>query len=321
MELDDVRIEWNDAIMSTAPDGQPPEEMAVLTVGTSVPLNPSARNLWEFGGAPNATFGQLIGPNDRANGIHQRLHAQAPLWKKYERFLHYYLTDRWDLFNTTGTQLYEDDWREPKSIQARHIAALHPAYLLLLPIIPSERGAALFRSTVAGLPNVVEMPSFVAWACSTEAADTVSDIQGALFEQLRAFVRIWESWGPVLVVRWTEPSKKPLLEQLRVYRDDFEVLRDAYVQTYETCCRALPLAMALMNADVRGDPNTFGPVPLKILQGNAKAKAPTSLSAYSDLPNANKIHWLQDWPAWRTQLPALLNKEIRNAIGHASARY
>jgi hypothetical protein len=321
MELDDVKVEWYDATVSATPDIPPPDDVAVLTVGSSVPLNPGARMLSDFGGGPNITFGELIGDNLRANAIHARFHGLGPTWKRYEQFLHYYLTKQWDRFNATGAKLYENTWKTTESAQARHAAALLPAHLLLLPLIPKRPKSDLFEAAIGAVQRVATKPGFIAWAISAEVAGSTARVQRALFEQLRSFMRIWESWAPGLVVRWTHPSKIHLLESLRVFRDDFEILRDVYVQVYETCCRALPVVVAVVNTEKRGDPDIFGPVPASILQANARATSPSNLAAFEKLPNAKKLQWFQDWTAWADGLPALLDRRIRNTIGHASAHY
>src|SRR6266581_9308739 len=115
MELEDVKIDWQDATMSKAPDTAPPPDVTVLTVGTSVPLNPHARDLSEFGAGPNITFGDLIAGDLRANGIHARFQELGPIWKRYEHFLHYYLTKQWDRFNAAGKKLFGSDWKVPRS--------------------------------------------------------------------------------------------------------------------------------------------------------------------------------------------------------------
>jgi hypothetical protein len=94
-----------------------------------------------------------------------------------------------------------------------------------------------------------------------------------------------------------------------------------YPQVYEACFRALPFAMRIMNTQHRGNPNSFGPVPSLLIENNAKTKSPTSLRDYAALPNATKPVWFQDWPAWSFIVSQLLNKDIRNTIGHGSAKH
>ncbi|MEV6632318.1 hypothetical protein AB0M54_16375 [Actinoplanes sp. NPDC051470] len=320
MELDQVKLEWHDATAETEPASQIPDGEVVLTAGTAVPLKPDARILTDFGGAPNATFGQLIGDNLAANAIHQRMQSIGPTWRSYERFLHYYLTEQSDNFESTGRHLFPD-WKTPTSVQARHIIALQPALILLLPLIPGSRQAGLFTSVLDRIEGVTDCGPYVMWAKDAERSGWAAKAQKSLFEQLRAYISVWESWSPGLVVRYTDPANAHKLDLLRVYRDDFEVLRDAYVQIYETCCRTLPFAIALMNAHARGNPNSFGPIPPRILETNARATAPSNISAFEKMPNAHKILWCREWPGWDNNLPEILSNKLRNSIGHASAHY
>ena len=76
-----------------------------------------------------------------------------------------------------------------------------------------------------------------------------------------------------------------------------------------------------MNAFCRGHHDRFGAVPDELLAANRKAKPPVNLRAFNKLPNASKLRWYEDWTTWQKLVPRLLNKSLRNSIGHADVRY
>lgn len=322
-ELDDLRVAWDDAVpASDHDDEEPGPEVPIITVGTSVPLRPQARALGEFGSAPNLTFMYLL--EDRAtwgNAIHERLHAQSALWRQYDQMLHYYLVGDWPRFDLAGRRLMPQSWQRPRNAQERHIAALWPAQLLLLPVLPDDYDNRLMHDYASGAEQWDANRRLHDWAKSGEAAGTFSPVQRRLFEALQLYIRNWESWVPGFIVRATDPSRRRALAKLRVARDDFPILRDLYVQVYETCYAALPFAIAILNSQQRGDPDTFGPVPQDLLKHNAKAQPPRSVTAFASSRNATKPPWFAEWPAWSSLLPTLLNKDLRNSLGHASARH
>lgn len=159
------------------------------------------------------------------------------------------------------------------------------------------QGFELLRDYTPTILRPRNPKNLTAWACAQEEADQLAVVQRQLFEILQAFVREWESWAAGLIVRATEPQNGGLLSGLRLARNDFATLRDLYIQVYETCFQALPFAAGLMNGQMRGHQDLFGPVPPALLKHKAKAKAPGSLAAFADLPNATKVPWLQEWPA------------------------
>jgi hypothetical protein len=321
MELGDIRFSWGDATLVSEDDLV--SEGAVVTAGTITPVLPRARTLHEWGGGPNAVFGRLVGSNHTwANEGHGRLQGQVELWRKYDRLLHYYANENWPLFNEGLKGLFGDDVAVPLDAQQRHIAALHPAQLLLLPMLPPDGEASrLMNPFLDAIRNHAHNPVLERWSLSLEQSGLLKELQGTLFEQLQLFIRQWEAWAPGFIVRATQEDRRDLLTELRIARDDFPLLRDMYIQVFENCCRTLWLAMGAMNTEMRSDPDAFGLVPEAILNHNAKAVKPSSLKAFEGLPNATKIRWLKDWPAWAELLPRLLDNKLRNALGHADVRH
>ena len=97
------------------------------------------------------------------------------------------------------------------------------------------------------------------------------------------------------------------------------MLRDFYIQTFETSHKVLRWIVGTVNADSHGDPNTF--VAIAGMPPQATAKVPKNLEAFSKLTSANKREWLAVFPEWHDRWDDLLDRHLRNDIGHASARH
>ena len=190
----------------------------------------------------------------------------------------------------------------------------------MLPVLPNSHFIGLLDPWSEAIQTVAENTELASWISEPAIKSTIDGVHFALFERLKSFVRSWEAWAPGLIVRATAPAMADRLAELRIYRDDFDTLRDIYVQTYEVCCKVLPFAIAVLNTEVRGDPNLFGPPPPSIIANNARASSPSSLGAFSELSNATKLLWFNEWQSWSI-LPRFLDNKVRNSIGHASARH
>jgi hypothetical protein len=96
---------------------------------------------------------------------------------------------------------------------------------------------------------------------------------------------------------------------------------DRRLKTYEACHRSLDLVVAILNLVKRGDPDNFGAtVPPRLAAAGVK-RPPQHLDAYRNLPAASKVEYLGELPGWYREWPQVLDKSLRNAIGHHSVHH
>lgn len=298
-------------------------QLPIVTVGTGVPLLRSATKLSQLGGGSNYTFGTLIGKNVWAYNYHERLHRLSKAWIRYDSLLHFYLVKDWTRFEYLCTELEigVGEWDSPMGDNTRHIFAFRPAQVLLTPLLPGDHGRLMFEDFYGAVQIIVQNSKFISWANACAESGALEHTHRQLFDALQSFVKNWSSWSSGIIARATEAEQLPLLARLHLARDEFSILRDLYVLIYERCCHALPVVMAVLNTQARGEPDTFGPVPKNIINSNSRAKPPTSIRAYEKLPNAIKMEWFDEWPAWSHYLPSILNRNVRNAIGHGDVEH
>jgi len=71
------------------------------------------------------------------------------------------------------------------------------------------------------------------------------------------------------------------VDRLRLFRDEYELLRDLYIQSFETCHKALRWVVGSANASDSADPNVFTPV--AGMKPEVSARPPRDLDAFSKL--------------------------------------
>jgi hypothetical protein len=140
-----------------------------------------------------------------------------------------------------------------------------------------------------------------------------------VFSQLSRFVDL--IWGlfPGLLLDLLPQEHQARIDELRLFRDEYEVLRDFYIQVFETSHKVLRWVVGIANADRHGDPNKF--VAIAGMSPQATRRPPRDLDAFTRLTSANKREWLALFPQWHSHWDELLDRHLRNDIGHASARH
>lgn len=143
------------------------------------------------------------------------------------------------------------------------------------------------------------------------------ELQNGMFDCLERFFATYDSWHLGVLGRRVPTERKPILDNLVLYRDEFDVLRDLYQQGFEHICRTLRFGVAAQNTVKRGNPDDFGDaIPARVpLKSN-----PGSMTAFDKIANAWKIEYVRQVPGFEG-IAELLNNRTRNSIGHASARH
>jgi hypothetical protein len=144
---------------------------------------------------------------------------------------------------------------------------------------------------------------------ATDRLQEIANLQRDLFHCLELYIDNRSCILPGLAVEMYKAGDEAATRDLRIFRDDFPRLRDLYIATFEAVHHVLEFVMALANIGARNDPNAF------------PAGGPKSLKAFSKLVNAEKAKTLAFLGAWHRHWPTILDRDVRNAIGHHSVRH
>ncbi len=278
------------------------------------------------GGSPFLTFAQWLGTDgilQYQQVFYQMQHVIEKDWKRLSRLSTYYLNhDAHHFDEALRSWLPKDkplpaaDWHRDDAIHHLYTVffapmwALHPqGYFLEMKVAWNDLWSH-DRS------NFKQLVSFAQSEIGTSA---FTNTQRDIFEQTGRYVELIGAVFPGLLCDILPEAHQPEVDQLRLFRDEYEVLRDLYIQTFETSHKVLRWVIGTVNADVHGDPNRFVPVPG--MDPDAAKYPPKNLDAFTKLVSARKRKWLPLLPQWHRCWSDLLDRQLRNDIGHASARH
>jgi len=297
----------------------------VVSINPEYPSIPGASSLEEPEGSAFLMFSRLLGMErllgfQSATGQARALVAQE--WGGLQRLTTYYLNRDWGHFDPAVAELLPDtDLNFAAEWNRDHV--LHFLYdVLLVPFVALDTE-----------PLYVEMkrewngvwsekgshfPEMVRFAKSEVATQHFRDVQRDLFGHIGRYIGLLSALMPGLLCNMLPLEHQPKVDhELRLFRDDYELLRDLYIQVFETCHKALRWVIGAANTDQSGDPNLFSPE----VSGASKRDAPKSLDAFDGETSAKKRRLLAAVSGWDKRWDVLFDRKMRNDIGHASAHH
>jgi hypothetical protein len=161
----------------------------------------------------------------------------------------------------------------------------------------------------------LESRSYIQFVRDDIASGLVPILQRRVFDVIDLFIRRFESWQMGLLRRVMPDDRKSLLSDLRLFRDEFDILRDLYQQGFETLCKTLRYLAAVQNTVKRGRPDAFG---VDIPSTLRRKTNPQNIASFEKLSNFEKLQYIGQVPGWDRWV-SLLDNKTRNAIGHATA--
>jgi hypothetical protein len=296
-------------------------EAAFVTVDPNVPSKYNATQRGELGTFTNMTLVFLVGAGrelDLFEVLSRGRTAVEELWPKVRRIYEYYLVEDWKHFDKAGRAAF-DDWRTVSTTHERATLA-HQAVGIVAAAITDDiddSAARYLHRFHTKHTSALKFSTYIHSARADVASELVPRLQRSVFDVMDRFIGHFDAWQMGVLRRMMPSDRLPMLEELTLFRDEFDILRDLYQQGFETVCKTLRFAVAAQNTVKRQDPGDFG---IDVPTGaNLKAN-PKSLNAYDKLPNAARLAYVRQVPRWEGYA-ALLNNRTRNAIGHATARH
>ena len=317
-DLETHRVEFDAELLSSDIS----LEADLVTVDPNVPSKYDAVQRGELGTFPTMTLVQLVG-DERVTALGEVLaqgrSAAEELWPKVRRIYEYYLVEDWKRFDRAGSAAFNDDWRTVSTAHERATMA-HQAVGIATAAISDgvdDATARYLHRFLAKHARALEYWPYISSARTDVASGLVPGLQRGVFDVIDRFIGHFDAWQMGVLRRVMPPDRLPLLDDLTLFRDEFDILRDLYQQGFETVCKTVRFAVAAQNTVKRHDPNDFGD---DLPDGANQKVNPKSLKAYDKLPNAARLAYVRQVPGWEG-FAALMNNRTRNAIGHASARH
>ena len=284
----------------------------IVTIHPDMPAFADATSMAD-NGSPFLLQRQLLG----ADGLRQfqrRLRQFRDIvdhnWISVRRWQTYYLEDDWARFDAVGADLYEEQWPREVDMLQRHDVMHRSLSLVSAPLWIKDTYLRMHEAFVDRLiKNSKQHPALCAYARKRVADGTIKDLQRDVFHCFNLLIENRAAILPGLAAEMYPEGHADAVKKLRLFRDDFPSLRDAYIATFETAHHCLELVFALDNINRRGDENAF------------TSGKPKDLKTFSKLTSAKKTELLGILPEWQTLWPEVLDRNIRNAIGHHSIRH
>lgn len=290
-----------------------------VTVDPTVPSRLKGAERGQLGTFPTMTLLHLAGGNGyELIQVLQRGKDEASLrWPVIRRLYEYYLAEDWKRFDKAAADTYED-WKPVQTEHERATMANQAVGHFMAGITGGSGEAAaqfvhsLGKKHTAALRNKGYRDELHVLAKTGE----IRSLQRRVFDEIGRFVESLPSWQMGILDRYVTDEARPELAKLTLFRDEFDILRDRYQQSYELICKVIKIAVAAQNTVIRKDPNDFGPVPA----GVGIKLSPTTLAKFDRMSTAYRLAYLRQVPKWEG-FADLMNNQTRNAIGHASSRH
>jgi len=286
------------------------EAAVVVNVVTDLPADPDATSLEVFGGSPFLMHHQLLG-EPFTNWLESRstfLGVVSLNWHDVVRWYGFYTRRDWMRFDTHAREYWRDDWPAEPTMLQRHDGIHRALDVIFVPVFPGGeyprwKYETRLRSTQ------LDWPAAASFAKTWTRGREVGALQQTLFDLLDHFVQLRWAILPGLVLNLYDVHNVSPNPKWRIARDDFRVLRDLYISVFESGYRYLPVVMAFCNCLERGGPERFP-------DGLSRA-----LSKVDTFRAVDREKLLGLFDPWGPQVRGLLNRKLRNAIGHASAMH
>lgn len=317
-ELDEHKVRLADATSKAA--SEYPGHPVVVTVDPHMPSMADADMRSPLGAFTMMTAARLTG-----KGAEEYLTARAFAddavrggWPKIRRIWAYYLAGNWSQFNSLGGSTFST-W-PPAQRAHEQITIAHHLLVSFGTSICGEHGTAT-RTYIERLSTkhlaAASNEDYRSMLRAAEADGTLRDLERGIFDALSAFIVAYPAWEAAHLIRHLADDKHDELDALTLFRDDFVQLRDLYQQGFEMVVKTLWIAIAAQNVVKRSNPNDFGSTVPSALDAKSN---PTTIKKYRGHPSAFKLAYVTQVPKWE-QFTALLDTQIRNSIGHSTARH
>jgi len=150
--------------------------------------------------------------------------------------------------------------------------------------------------------------AFLAFCREVESNGVIAELQRDLFHCLNLFMNNSSAILPAFAAMMYKDGSDAAIGALRVFRDEYPVLRDLYINTFESAHKALLYVLVPVNIVQRQRHDDFG--------GKCD-----SIPKFNKLTSHGKRRLIDQIDGWPDSWDQLFDRELRNSIGHHSARH
>lgn len=312
-------------------EGEPiedPEEGPdqVFNIHPDFPSIPDAKCMASEGGSPFIHQHALVGEHMMDVMERMRMFRQVmdDDWSPLRMLAGFYTRRDWERFDAHGRELLKEAWPEDTTALVRHDCFHRLILLAFRPLlVPGWIADAVAEFNLGMNADPDALPVVARFCRLHVASGSVAQFQEDLIDRLDYVARNKGSLLAVLPLEFYPDGSEEAIRRLRLFRDDFDMLKTHYIDTYELAHKILTLLVGYTNCLERGSPDNFDNEIQRELaqQGFANFRRINSLDKFDKLSNGPKKAFLGALPTWKEVWEATLDPPLRNAIGHHDARH
>lgn len=298
----------------------------VVTIHPELPSKPGAKEMQDDGGSPFLMHHQLIG--NRLSELMEYIRTFREVtnkdWTSFKRLGEFYVNRDWARFDAEGRRILEEKWPAPRSNVDRHDVFNRLLQTVFTPLDVSSQFPDAVAEYASFMNSHAENNTVLYAYCERQLeTGVIATLQRDVLRRFDFVVEHRSTFLSALPLQFYPTSKQSEVDQLRLFRDEFDLLKLHYVDSYELAHKVLTPVLGFINCLERGAPESFDPVVIASLghQGRKNFAKLNSLVEFGRQPNAPKITFLQSLPILTAMWEEALNPDLRNAMGHHDARH
>lgn len=297
-----------------------------ISINPDLPARRAATGMEDEGGSSFLHNAELLGnlllpAMGRMAQFRETVKEKGP---GLRRLANFYLERDWPHFQKEGRRVFGKSWTELKDELAYHGGCAGAFIVTYQPLLIGDWFTKFTDEWDAFLESKPsEFPAQRAFARAVIANGRVQSLQRSVLERLDFIASHRSALLCAIPAELYKDGMEKAIAELRLPRDDFDALKGHYVDCYELAHQVLPVMAGTINVIERGSADAFDPA---ICDGLAKSgmnnfKKVPSLEAFAEKPNGPKRAFLKSLPEGTAMWNALLDRDLRNAVGHYSARH
>ena len=282
----------------------------IYTFDPNLPTRSDAKSMMDPGGSPFLFTYSILGESivEYQTRCKTYLDVIKQDWLNLKRLTNFYLNSNWERFDALYKEIMNENLNEhPIWVRVDILYRLYD--LIAIQMMPHP-----YYVEMKSEWNSFLLPKGINKKAISNYQDTIIidseyiELRISLFNCLEQYIECGEILLSGLAVEMY-PMPLENYGDLRIYRDEFPVLRDLYVQAFEACHHALTFIVELINVVKRGNPISYcGQPEIKKLPNNRKQ--------FNRQTSQQKAFYLRELPVWNSAWHHTLDRTLRNKIGH-----
>jgi hypothetical protein len=234
---------------------------------------------------------------------------------KFRRLTSYYLDRNWRHFAIEWKNIHEKQIPVPRTELNRH-DRFHRTLELFFGSIQPNLDYLVLKKELAEFIMFLgryRYDAFTGFLTSITKDDKLLHYQTKLLERLSFMADNFSALAPAFPIMFYDSVNLPDLSEIRIMRDDFDILKSHYLSCFEICHKVLKLPVGLINIFHRADSDAF------------PDNKPVALDKFDELnfSSAQKIKYLDPkvLPELASRWEIYFDRKLRNSIGHYGIRH